>query len=90
MLYLRNFANGTLRLYQEVFRKTKIKAISERSEGAFIAFLIYAGGIIAIVVAIFAVWQGMKAIIRLAASMERVAESMEKIEGIIGRNQSQL
>jgi hypothetical protein len=57
---------------------------------AFIAFLIYAGGIIAIVVTIFAIWQCMKAIVRIAASMERVAESIEKIEEIIGRNQYQL
>ena len=50
---------------------------------AFIAFLIYAAGIAAIVVVIFAIWHGMKAHVRLAASMERMAASMEKIEETI-------
>jgi hypothetical protein len=55
---------------------------------ALIAFLIYAAGIIAIVVVIFAMWNGMKAHLRLAASMERMAESIEKIEETIRRNQT--
>jgi len=41
-------------------------------------------------VVIFAIWQGMKAHVRLAASMERMAESIEKIEETIRRNQTQL
>jgi hypothetical protein len=57
---------------------------------ALIAFLIYAAGIIAIVVVIFAIWQGMKAHVRIAASMERTAQSMERIEEAIRRNQTQL
>jgi hypothetical protein len=56
----------------------------------FIAFLIYAAGIIAIVVVIFAIWHGMKAHVRLAASMERMAESIERIEKIIRRDQTGL
>jgi len=55
-----------------------------------VAFLIYAAGVIAVVVVIFAIWQGMKAHVRLAASMERMAESIEKIEETIRRNQTQL
>ena len=55
-----------------------------------VAFLIYAAGVIAVVVVIFAIWRGMKAHVRLAASMERMAESIEKIEETIRRNQTQL
>jgi hypothetical protein len=57
---------------------------------AFIAFLVYAAVVIAIVVVIFAIWQGMKAHVRLAASMERMAKSMEKIEETIRRDQPRL
>lgn len=57
---------------------------------ALIAFLIYAAGIIAIVVVIFAIWQGMRAHVRLAASMERMAESMAKVEETIRQNQTRL
>jgi uncharacterized membrane protein len=50
---------------------------------AFIAFLIYALGIIATVVVIIAIWRGMKA-------QERMANSMERIEEMIKQNQTQL
>jgi hypothetical protein len=53
---------------------------------ALVAFLIYAAGIMAIVVVIFAIWHGMKAHVRLAASMERMAESIEKIEKTMRRD----
>jgi hypothetical protein len=53
-----------------------------------IAFLIYAAGIIVIVMFIFAVWHVMKAQVRLAASVERMAESVEKIEETIRQNQT--
>jgi predicted Na+-dependent transporter len=48
--------------------------------GVLIAFLFYAAGSLVIVVVIFAIWHVMKAHVRLAASMERMAESIAKIE----------
>jgi hypothetical protein len=51
-----------------------------------IAFLIYAAMIAAIVTVIFAIWRGMKAHEKLAASMKRMADTTERIEEIIKRD----
>jgi hypothetical protein len=57
---------------------------------ALFGLLLYAAGIIAIVVFIFAIWHGMKAHVKLAASMERMAKAIERIEETIRRNQTGL
>jgi hypothetical protein len=50
---------------------------------ALFGFLIYAAGIIAVVIVVIALWRGMKA-------QERMADSIERIEKIIRRDQTGL
>jgi hypothetical protein len=45
---------------------------------AFIAFLIYVAGIIAVFAVVIAIWRGMKAHEKLADSMKRMADAAER------------
>jgi hypothetical protein len=45
---------------------------------AFLAFLIYVAGIIAIFAIVIAIWRGMKAHEKMADSMKRMAEALER------------
>jgi hypothetical protein len=57
---------------------------------ALIGFLIYAVMIVAGLAVVIAIWRGMKAHEKVADSMARLAESTERIEKIIRRDQAWL
>jgi hypothetical protein len=54
---------------------------------ALIAFLVYAGMTVVVVVVVFSIWRGMRAHEKMADSMKRMADAAERIEKIIRRDE---
>ena len=52
----------------------------------FLGFLIYAAMIAAGGVIVIAIWYGMKALVKMANSMARIADAAERIDEAIRRN----
>ena len=55
---------------------------------ALVAFLIYAATIVAGIIIVIAIWRGMKAHEKMAASMERMADATNRIGETIRQNQT--